>query len=200
MAELSRKLLSERKTFKAYPQMASNTPITSLDICYKPSYDYVYLYPLREDPKFQVVYETQKFQTVWFQVDTLMTPPWFTEEERKHHELLISAVHEIARLKEKEHVDFLKRTYEKAPNVGSIDSMEQFKKRFPKEDPNDFSFDWTGSQDLIRRFGNYQRWHKSGYDVPYYGNRDVYQDAEFTIFPETFLEFKRKPPASKETN
>jgi hypothetical protein len=132
----------------------------------------------------------------------MSTPPWFTTEEQRHHELLIAAVQEIARLKEKKQVDFLNRTYEKAPDIGSIDSMEQFKKRFPKETPNDFSFDETGSRDLIRRFGNYQRWHKSGYDVPYYGNGDVYHDAEFSIFPERFLEFQRKPPAPKaeETN
>jgi hypothetical protein len=64
MAELSQKLLAERISFKVYLQMASNTPITSLETYYEPHYDYVYLYPLREDPKFREVYETQKFQTV----------------------------------------------------------------------------------------------------------------------------------------
>lgn len=196
--ELTQKLLTEQTSFKVYPLLASNTPITPLDIWYEPHYNYVYLYPLREESKFKTVYETKAEQTVWFQGNTMMTPPWFNESGKTHHELMISAVHEISRRKEKTKQDFLVRTYDKAPDVGSVDSEEQFEKRFPNEDPKNFSFRTTGSHDLICRYGNYQRWHKSGYEVPYYGNQHVYEDCGFTVFPETFYEFRRKPPSSKE--
>lgn len=201
MTKLARTLVGERKSFKVAVCPLEGSGCTKITAYYKPVYDHVYLYPLKNHSEFKEIALTGNSQMVWHRVDgkseQMITPPWLDEDdvEFTHNELLISAVKTISRLKLKEKEDFCNRTYVKAPDVGSIDSIEQFTQRFPNDNPEAFNFILTGSQNLIAKYGNYQRWWKSGYDVKYYGNADVHSDDDgFSVFPVKFYEFHRKPP------
>ena len=202
MTKLARTLIAEHKKFKVFLCPTEESDCISVQFYYKPVYDHVYLNPLKNNPKFKAVTgDCRKAQMVWHRVTAesgqMITPPWLEEKspEFKQNELMIDAVQEISRLKTKAKEDFCHRTYDKAPDIGTIDSVEQFEERFPNEDVDDFGFDETGSQALTDQYGSYQKWWKSGYDIPYFGNTDVHSDDNgFSIFPSKFFEFRRKPP------
>jgi hypothetical protein len=205
MTKLARTLTAEHKKFKVFLCPSEDADCILVQSYYKPVYDHVYIEPVKDNPKFKAVAgDCNNAQMVWHRVMAksrqIVTPPWLDEKspEYQHQALMGAAVQEISRLKIRAKEDFRYRTYNKAPDVGTIDSVEQFEERFPREDVDDFGFFETGSQTLISQYGSYQKWWKSGYDIQYFGNTDVHGDDNgFSIFPGKFFEFRRKPPITE---
>lgn len=183
-------LILQRTSFKVYPVSTSNEPVR-LDTWYEPQYQYLEFDTFEVDPKYSAEYKHLAHQMVWFRNGIVFTPPWFVGEERKHHEQMVLPIQEMARQKEKKHRDFLGRTYTKAPDIGLIDSLEQFEKRFPNDNPNTFDFIRTGREDLIKQYGDYKIWHKSS-PINYYGNVDIYSERDLMKFPDTLYLFRRE--------
>jgi hypothetical protein len=105
----------------------------------------------------------------------------------------VKAAKAIKELKVQAKKNFVNRTLDEAPNIGTIDSIEQFSIRFPKETPDDFVFESISNQDLIDMYGECEKWWKTGYDVPYFGNTKIHDDeGGFEMFPEQFFQFQRK--------
>lgn len=90
------------------------------------------------------------------------------------------------------------KQYDDAPDIGGIDSIEQFSVVFPLEDIENFEFIETGYHELIQKYGNQTtKYYKSGYDLPYFGINFIDSDYGFNQFPVKFYHFYRK---KKENN
>lgn len=122
----------------------------------------VYLYKSSYDFK-----EIQGYNDIWYKQSSLIyegykyvIPPWILRDdpEYKKYEMVIDGEKKLKEIEIENEIKFNNRTYDKADNVGTIDSIDQFKKRFPKENIWDFYFMEESNQNLINEYGNYQKW------------------------------------------
>lgn len=187
-------LLAKRECFKVL--CLDNNQDFHEDIpYYEPSYNSLLLYSLKDSPEFKDwISSKETFEpTVWRNnKGKIAVPPWVAGDALEEQEWLIKAARAIKKSKVRERKDLIKRTLDEAPDTGTIDTIEQFSIRFPKENPEDFQFEQISNQNLIDRYGECEKWWKTGYDVPYFGNAKIHDEDGFEMFPKQFYQFQRK--------
>lgn len=188
-------LLAKRESFKVlcldtYQDICEDVPY------YEPVYRGLFLYPIKDSPEFKEAISAKENlePTIWHNQEAKMVvPQWMIGEELEEQEWLMKAARAIKEIKDQNRSNFINRTLEEAPNIGTIDSIEQFSLRFPKENPDHFIFERSSNRDLIEIYGECEKWWKTGYNVPYFGNKNIHDDeGGFEMFPKKFYAFQRK--------
>jgi hypothetical protein len=135
---------------------------------------------------------TKTYIYLWFKNGHVDLPEWITQPDTVNDlKSKLNTYHQYMNTVTDAETELKTKIYKTAKNFGHIDSIDQFKQRFPSEKVDDFIFKNFDTNRLWNIYGD-SLWTDTGYKLRYYGDHDPEKFRMFNDWPDGLLVFKRK--------